>query len=168
MLTNAQKDQIVILKENEQKNNTEIARLVGVSRASVISVLKSNWTVNSQFLDTYNKNEQENNAKLLDMIKSIRYKDIVSDGLSMFTKGNMQIEFDMRGMRSIIALVGNSFDKGMAYEKLELDKRKVEIQERTLELKERELEARIENPDAFATVHIVNDAPVHESNYGTN
>ena len=40
MLTNAQKDQIVILKENEQKNNTEIARLVGVSRASVISVLK--------------------------------------------------------------------------------------------------------------------------------
>jgi len=159
VLTNAQKDHIVILKQNEQKSNTEIARLVGVSRGSVINLLKTDWTVNKQFLDDYNKNEQKNNEELLDMIKSIRYKGIVSDGLSMFTKENMQLEFDNRGLRSIIALVGNSFDKGMAYERLELDKRKTNIQEKTLELKVQELQARLDNPEAFHSVTIINDAP---------
>lgn len=158
MLTNEQKDQIVILKETEHKNNTEIARLTGVNRGTVIKVLQSDHKVGKHFLDTYNKNVQENNNKLLDMIKSIRYQDIVSDVLSIFTKDNLQLEFEQRGLRSLIALQGNAFDKGMAYEKLQLDKRKVSIQERTLELKEEELKARIENPDAFATVTIVNDA----------
>ena len=158
MLTSQQKDMIVILSENEQLNNVQISAKVGVARASVIKVLKSNWTVNSQFLDSYNKNVQENNETLLEMIKSVRYQDIVSDTLSIFTKENLQQEFDMRGLRSLIALQGNAFDKGMAYERLELDKRKVSIQERTLELKEEELKARIDNPDAFATVTIVNDA----------
>jgi len=158
MLTNAQKDQIVILKLNEHKNNSQIAKLVGVSRGSVIETIKSGWTVNSEFLDTYNKNVQDNNNNLLDMIKSIRYSDIVKDGLSMFSKSNMQIEFDSRGMRSIIALVGNSFDKGMALERLQLDKRKLSISERTLDLKEKELNARIENPEAFASVTILNDS----------
>ena len=168
MLTNAQKDHIVILSKNEGKNNTEIARLVGVNRGSVIKVLKSNWTVNQQFLDDYNKNEQKNNEELLDIIKSVRYKDIAVDGISIFTKENMQKEFDTRGLRSIIALVGNTLDKGMAYEKLQLERAKLDIQERTLELKEQELQARLDNPDAFATVQIINDAPVEGKQYGAN
>ena len=168
MLTNEQKDQIFILSKQEGKNNTEIAALMGLNRGTIIKVLKSDWTVGQHFLDTYNKNVQQNNEKLLDMIKSIRYQDIVSDGLSMFSKENMQEEFKMRGLRSIIALVGNSFDKGMALEKLELDKRKVEVAERTLELKEQELKARMENPEAFATVQIINDAPIERNEYGTN
>ena len=168
MLTNAQKDHIVILSKNEGKNNTEIARLVGVNRGSVIKVLKSNWTVNQQFLDDYNKNEQKNNEELLDIIKSVRYKDIAVDGISIFTKENMQQEFDTRGLRSIIALVGNTLDKGMAYEKLQLERAKLDIQERTLELKEQELQARLDNPDAFATVQIINDAPVEGKQYGAN
>jgi len=158
MLTNQQKDQIITLSTIEKKNNTQIARLMGVSRGSIIKVIKSGWSLNQQFLDTYNKNVQENNDKLLDMIKSVRYSDIVKDGLSMFNKENMQTEFELRGLRSIIALVGNSFDKGMAYEKLDLDKRKVELQERTLELKEQELQARLENPEAFTTVTIIDDS----------
>jgi hypothetical protein len=121
-------------------------------------VLKSNWTVDSQFLDNYNKDRQENNKTLLDMIKSVRYQDIVSDVLSIFTLENLNKEFDARGLRSLIALQGNAFDKGMALEKLELDKRKTVIAERTLTLKEEELNARIENPNAFANVTIVNDA----------
>jgi len=168
MLTNAQKDQIVILKEIEHKNNTEIARLVRVNRGSVINVLKSGWKVNQQFLNTYNENNKENNDKLLDIIKSIRYNDIVDNVLSLFTKENMEIEFKERGMRALIALQGNMFDKGMAYEKLQLDKRKVTVSERTLELKEEELQARIDNPEAFATVQIINDAPVEKNDYATN
>jgi hypothetical protein len=92
------------------------------------------------------------------MIKSVRYQDIVSDVLSIFTLENLNKEFDARGLRSLIALQGNAFDKGMALEKLELDKRKTVIAERTLTLKEEELNARIENPNAFANVTIVNDA----------
>ena len=167
MLTSQQKDMIVILSENEQLNNVQISAKVGVARASVIKVLKSNWTVNSQFLDDYNKNRQQNNETLLEMIKSVRYQDIVSDTLSIFTKDNLQLEFDSRGLRSLIALQGNAFDKGMAYERLQLDKRKVDIAERTLELKEQELKARIDNPEAFTSVTIINDAPL-ENRYATN
>jgi len=32
------------------------------------------------------------------------------------------------------------------------------VKEKTLELKEQELQARLDNPDAFATVTIINDA----------
>lgn len=167
MLSSQQKDMIVILSENEQLNNVQISVKVGVARASVIKVLKSNWTVNSQFLDDYNKNRQQNNESLLEMIKSVRYQDIVSDVLSIFTLENLKVEFDIRGLRSLIALQGNAFDKGMKYESLQLDKRKVDIAERTLELKEEELRARIDNPEAFASVTIINDAPM-EKRYAAN
>lgn len=168
MLSNEQKDQIVILKETENKNNTEISRLLGIDRGTVIKVLKSGWKVNQQFINTINENRQIENNNLLEKIKSIRYNDIVTDVLSLFTKENMQNELDVRGMRSLIALQGNMLDKAMAYERLDLEKRKVDIAERTLELKEEELEARINNPDAFATVQIINDAPKEENIYGSN
>lgn len=168
MLSSQQKDMIVILSKNEHLNNVQISAKVGVARASVIKVLKSNWTINSQFLDTYNKNVQENNESLLEMIKSVRYQDIVSDVLSIFTLENLKAEFDTRGLRSLIALQGNAFDKGMAYERLDLDKRKVNIAERTLELKEQELQARIDNPDAFAAITIINDSEAVDSWYDKN
>ena len=170
MLSNEQKDQIVILKETENKNNTQISRLLGIDRGTVIKVLKSGWKVNQQFINTINENRQIENNNLLEKIKSIRYNDIVTDVLSLFTKENMQNELDVRGMRSLIALQGNMLDKAMAYERLDLEKRKVDIAERTLELKEEELEARINNPDAFATVQIINDAPKEEEEniYGSN
>ena len=168
MLSNEQKDQIVILKETENKNNTEISRHLGIDRGTVIKVLKSGWKVNQQFINTINENRQIENNNLLEKIKSIRYNDIVTDVLSLFTKENMQNELDVRGMRSLIALQGNMLDKAMAYERLDLEKRKVDIAERTLELKEEELEARINNPDAFATVQIINDAPKEENIYGSN
>jgi hypothetical protein len=170
VLSNEQKDQIVILKKTEHKNNTEISRLLGIDRGTVIKVLKSGWQVNQQFIDTINENRQIENNNLLEKIKSIRYNDIVTDVLSLFTKKNMEKELDVRGMRSLIALQGNMLDKGMAYERLELEKRKVDIAERMLELKEEELEARINNPDAFATVQIINDAPKEEEEniYGSN
>ena len=168
MLSNEQKDQIVILKETENKNNTQISRLLGIDRGTVIKVLKSGWKVNQQFINTINENRQIENNNLLEKIKSIRYNDIVTDVLSLFTKENMQNELDVRGMRSLIALQGNMLDKAMAYERLDLEKRKVDIAERTLELKEEELEARINNPDAFATVQIINDAPKEENIYGSN
>jgi len=165
MLTAAQKDHIVILKHNEHKNNSEIAKLVGVSRGSVISTLNSGWTVNTEFMSEYNKTVQESNNDLLRMIKSVRYSDIARDVISLFTKANMKKELESRGLRSLITLQGVMFDKGMAYEKLQLDVKKLNLQERTLELKERELAARIDNPDAFTTVTIINDVEEAKEHY---
>ena len=103
------------------------------------------------------KRKQENNDDLIERIKGIRYNEIVGDVLSLFTLKNMRTEMEVRGMRALIALQGNMLDKGMAYEKLVLDKRRIELAERTLELKEQELNARLDNPDAFSNIVIVND-----------
>ena len=64
--------------------------------------------------------------------------------------------------------MGNSFDKALATERLELEKRAMTLKERTLELKEKELNARIENPDAFSNVVIIDDTKEAYKYYQAN
>ncbi len=102
--------------------------------------------------------KKDSNEKLLDIIQSTQYKATTELALGKLDSETLDYEIGKNGIRSLIALIGNSFDKGMAYERLQLDERKVDIAERTLTLKETELQARIDNPDAFNEVIIINEA----------
>ena len=102
--------------------------------------------------------KKDSNDKLLDIIQSSAYKTTTELALGKLDSDTLDFEIGKNGIRSLIALIGNSFDKGIAYDRLQLDKRKVDIAERTLGLKEQELQARILNPEAFTSVTIVNDS----------
>jgi len=101
--------------------------------------------------------KENSNKKLLDILLSDKYKNTTELALGKLDSDTLDFEINKNGIRSLIALIGNSFDKTIAYEKLQLDKRKVDIAERTLELKETELQARIDNPEAFNNIVIVKD-----------
>lgn len=166
-------DRMVYLKTEEQKSDTAIAKLVGVSRGTVIKYLKDNLYIkskqNEQFVQQYKEIKQNDAKEILDIIRGEKYSTITSNIIDLFDKESLKNERDTRGIRSLTALLGNTVDKTIALKKLELDERNTLVKEKTLELKEKELNARIENPDAFATVQIINDAPAEKSKpYGAN
>lgn len=166
-------DRMIYLKTEEQKTDTAIARLLGVSRGTVIKYLKDNLYIkskqNEQFVQQYKEIKQNEAKEILDIVRSEKYSTIAIDIVDLFDKESLKTERDIRGIRSLTALLGNTIDKTIALKRLALDERKVEIQARTLELKEQELKARLDNPDAFATIQIINDAPVTKDNiYGAN
>ena len=165
-------DRMVYLKTEEQKSDSAIAKLVGVSRGTVIKYLKNNLYIksrqNEQFVQQYKEIKQNEAKEILDIVRSERYSTIANDIVDLFDKDSLEKERDVRGIRSLTALLGNTIDKTIALKRLALDERKLNIQERTLQLKEEELKARLENPDAFATVQIINDAPIKENEYGTS
>lgn len=171
MLDKAVIDRMIYLKTEEQKTDSAIAKLLGVSRTSVTKYCKDNLYIkskqNKQFVQQYKKIKQDEAKEILDIVRSEKYSTIASDIVNLFDKESLMKERDIRGIRSLTALLGNTIDKTIKLKQLALDERKVDIAERTLELKEQELQARIDNPDAFATVTIVNDAPM-ETKYGTN
>lgn len=113
MLSNKQKDQIVILKTIERKNNTEIARLVGVNRGTVIKVLKEGWEVNQQFLDTYNENVQQQTKEMLEMIKGDeRLTSITGKILELFNNDEeLKREIQKSGLKSLATIYGVLADK---------------------------------------------------------
>ena len=172
MLSKEVIDRMVYLKTEEQKSDSAIAKLVGVSRGTVIKYLKNNLYIksrqNEQFVQQYKEIKQNEAKEILDIVRSERYSTIANDIVDLFDKDSLEKERDVRGIRSLTALLGNTIDKTIALKRLALDERKLNIQERTLQLKEEELKARLENPDAFATVQIINDAPIKENEYGTS
>lgn len=171
MLDKAVIDRMIYLKTEEQKTDSAIARIVGVSRGTVIKYLKDNLYIkskqNEQFVQQYKEIKQNEAKEILDIVRSEKYSTIASNIVDLFDKESLKIERDIRGIRSLTALLGNTIDKTIKLKQLALDERKVDVAERTLELKEQELQARIDNPEAFANVTIINDAPM-ENKYGTN
>lgn len=159
-----------IVLYNELQSYSEVGRQLNLAPNTVKRIVNDKAIIanHSDILQKIAKIKENSNIDLLSKIKSIRYNAIVDDVLSLFTKANMEIEFKQRGMRALIALQGNMFDKGITYQRLELDKRKVDLTERALELKERELNARIENPESFATVTIINDVDEVAAYYKKN
>jgi transposase len=158
--------------KREGRSTLSLSKEFGVSRGTLVKWLKDKrYTEDEEinrFLNRVKQIEQEANDELLELVKSTQYSEITKNAMALLTPDNLQKEFTDRGIAKLITLIGNSFDKTFAYERLQLDKRRMDIQERELELKEKELEARMENPDAFATVQIINDAPIKETTYGAN
>jgi IS30 family transposase len=113
VLSNKQKDQIVILKTIEHKNNTEIAQLVGVNRGTVIKVLKDGWKVNQQFLDTYKETVQQQTKEMLDMIKGDkRLTSITGKILELFNSDEeLEKEIQKGGLKSLATIYGVLADK---------------------------------------------------------
>jgi purine-nucleoside phosphorylase len=106
--------------------------------------------------------KKESNEELLNHIKSSTYANITKNAMDLLTPDNLKLEVEQRGIKGLITLIGNSADKVLAVKDMDLKERAMSIRERELELKEMELKARIENPDAFSTVTIINDAPRHK------
>jgi len=162
---------MIYLKVNEQKTDSAIAELVGVSRGTVIKYLKNNLYIkskqNEQFVQQYKEIKQNEAKEILDIVRSEKYSTIASNIVDLFDKESLKTERDTRGIRSLTALLGNTIDKTIELRKLAIAERKIDVAERTLELKEQELKARIDNPEAFTSVTIINDAPL-ENRYATN
>ena len=129
-----------------------------------------------QYGDLMSEIEQmhiKSNNDVIDLIKSTRYSDITNNIIELLNKENLETELATNGIRNLINLLGNTVDKTLALKRTEIQEREYTLKERTLAIKERELElkekelnARIDNPDAFATVTIINDAP--KDYYGLN
>lgn len=171
MLDETVVQRMIYLKVNEQKTDSAIAELVGVSRGTVIKYLKNNLYIkskqNEQFVQQYKEIKQNEAKEILDIVRSEKYSTIASNIVDLFDKESLKTERDTRGIRSLTALLGNTIDKTIELRKLAIAERKIDVAERTLELKEQELKARIDNPEAFTSVTIINDAPL-ENRYATN
>jgi len=155
-------NRMIYLKTEEQQTDTAIAKLVGVSRGTVIKYLKDNLYIksrqNEQFVEQYKEIKKKEAQDILDIVRSEKYSTIASNIVDLFDKEALKTERDTRGLRGLTALLGNTIDKTLELRKLDLAERKMIVAERTLELKEEELRARIDNPEAFASVTIINDA----------
>ena len=111
------------------------------------------------FVQEYRSIKKQSDQELLDKIRSSQYANITQTAMNLLNEYNLETEIQQRGIRSLITLIGNSADKVIATEELEIKKRQMSVKEKELALRERELEARLEQPDAFKDVQIINDAP---------
>jgi hypothetical protein len=159
-ITNKLKNEVHILKEVRNLNNTDIAHSLGISRNSVIKILKEESTVDEQTFTELKKLEQDNDKQLFKMmISDNRLATIFNTVLTKLTMPqNIDDEIERFGLKSLTNIYGVLADKHLASKRLMIEERALQVKERTLELKEQELQARLDNPDAFATVTIINDA----------
>lgn len=125
----------------------------------------------ARYGDLMNEIEQmhsKSNMEVLELVKSVRYSEIANTIVDMLNPTNLEEERKERGLRNHINLLGNVIDKSIKLQNLDIRHKELEISLKQLELKEKEFNARMENPEAFAVVQIVNDAPMVDNNYGTN
>jgi hypothetical protein len=162
----------VLRKKRAGQSILSLSKQYGISRATITkwskNKLYSDDTEVNRVLNKMDQIEQESNDDLLEIIKSIQYSNITKNAMKLLTPDNLEEEFVKRGIGKLIVLMGNSFDKALATERLELEKRAMTLKERTLELKEKELNARIENPDAFSNVVIIDDTKEAYKYYQAN
>jgi len=156
--------------QGELKTYSAIGRALELAPNTVKSILL-NETYIAKYGDLMQeiaKIEKDSNLEIIELVKSNRYSKIANDIVGLFTIENLTKEMGISGIRNLTNLLGNTVDKTMAIKKLDIDEKRLELQIRTLELKEKELNARLDNPEAFAVVQIINDAPMKEAPYGTN
>ena len=159
-----------ILLYEELQSYSEVGRRLSLAPNTVKKIVNSDEYLqnNADLLQKYAKLKEKDTNDIIELIKSARYSDIANNIVDIFTKENLIAENNKNGIRNLISLLGNTVDKTMALKRLDIQEKQLELSIRQLELKEQELAARLENPDAFATVQIINDAPIKETAYGTN
>jgi len=139
MIDTDTKKKIWYLHTVKKMNNTKISQQLGVSRGSVIKVLKDESTVNEQFLKDAERIERKANESLLQMLQNDnRIPSILSKVLNKFDNDeSLDKEIDKFGLKSLGTIIGIISDKV---------------------IKASELSARIERPESFSQVTIINDA----------
>jgi len=139
MIDTDTKKKIWYLHTVKKMNNTKISQQLGVSRGSVIKVLKDESTVNEQFLKDAERIERKANESLLQMLQNDnRIPSILSKVLNKFDNDeSLDKEIEKFGLKSLGTIIGIISDKV---------------------IKASELSARIERPESFSQVTIINDA----------
>jgi hypothetical protein len=116
-----------------------IALKLGISRPKVIEILNTPTHKNLQLIDTINDMNEKNNAKLLDMLRNDkRIPSIASKILTLFNDDKLlKNEIERYGLRPLATVIGVISDKV---------------------IKASELSARLDTPEAFNQVTIINNA----------
>lgn len=154
------KEEHIMLLYTQYENYSKVAKQVGVAVNTVRNVIKraKKGKKNANRLQEYENIKKNEQKEILELVKSTKYSNIANNIVDLFNKESLENELERYGIKNLISLLGNSIDKTIKVQELELHKEKVALQTRTLELKERELEARLEKPEAFGNVTIINDA----------
>lgn len=171
MISNATKETIWALKENEHLKNAQIARRLGISRTKVIEVLKQPKYRNEQLLDSMKEIREEYNQSLLKSLKSDGRTNQIINKILTIVNSDETLNKELQkqgGFRNIMGAMKVIVDTTAKAISNDIEERKILVQERTLELKEKELNARLENPEAFVVPVIINDAPSKGQDEYTN
>ena len=174
MLSRNEKEKIWYLYENEQMSKSAIATKLGLSRNTVIKVLSSPLPYNEQLMSEIKEIQDKKNAELLELIKNDnRLPDTVNKILNAINSDEVinRVVKENNGLRNLMTVMGVLSDKHIAGKRVEQDERRLNIQERMADIKERELNARLENPDAFTNITIIDDSETASKWYqdkGTN
>ena len=159
-MNRTERDEKAIALYAELQNYSEVARRLDVAPNTVRNIIKraENNERNAEILQEYKEVKKNERLEILELVKSAKYSRIANDIVGLLDRESLRTELEKRGIRNLTALLGNSVDKIVKVHELEIHKKKLELQERKLALKEKELEARMERPELFDNVTIINDA----------
>lgn len=159
-----------IVLYQELQNYSAVARHLNVAVNTVKNIMNNDELMqkHSDLLQKYAKEKKKETNDIIELVRSTRYINIANDIVDMLDREGLEQERNKNGIRNLINLLGNTVDKTIKVKELSIKEKQLELSIRQLDLKEREFEARLENPEAFATVQIVNDAPTRDDSYGAN
>jgi DNA-binding XRE family transcriptional regulator len=170
VLTHETKEKIHLMHSVQKMSKLQISQKLGISRNTVIKILKENYTPSEQLLKDVQKVKDEHNESLIKILRDDdRLPSIVSKILnSIDNEDVIQRLVDTDNIRPLMTVVGVLGDKTIAAKRLKIEEGRLRALEKQVELKERELELRTTNPESFHTVQIINDADKYdkiETNY---
>ena len=159
-----------IVLYQELQNYSAVSRRLNIAVNTVKSIVNNDELLqkHNDLLQKYAKEKKKETNDIIELVKSTRYIEIANNIVDMLDREGLEKERDLNGIRNLISLLGNTVDKTIKIRELDIKEKQLELSIRQLALKEKELEMRQENPDAFATVHIINDAPTRDDSYGAN
>lgn len=159
-------EQIFVLYE-EMNSMNDVAKALNVSKGVVHKVLNNEQRSHEheRLVNDYKKIREESNNNLIEIMQSNTVDKVVKLAIGKLTSKNMDKDIERGGLGNMYRLVGMFTDKVLSIKDHEIKLKQLSIREKELAIKEKELELRISNPESFATVNIVNDAP-KDDKYG--
>jgi hypothetical protein len=166
-LTDEQRQHVFVLYE-ELGSMQKVADALGITKGYVHQILhnKNLKKKSKQLVNAVKQAKQESNNELLELIQSTQVSNIVTLAMSKLTSEAMDKDIERGGIANMYRLIGMFTDKVLSAKDHDIKLKQLEIRQKELAIKEKELELRISNPEAFATVNIINDAP-REEDYAT-
>lgn len=160
MLSPEMKEKIRLMHSVQKMSKLRISQETGVSRNTVIKVLKEKYTVSEQLIKDVQKVREEHNESLIEILREDkRLPNIVSkilDGID--NEDVIQRLIESGNIRPLMTVVGVLGDKTIAAKRLKIEEARLVALEKQVVIKEKELELRQSNPEAFQQdIVIVND-----------
>ena len=160
MIDKATKENVWTLHLSKNMSNTAISKQLKISRPKVIEILKDEKYKNLRLVDAVKKIEKESTQSLINILKKdTRLPATVNKILNAINKDEVIDAMIAKGdLKQLMTVFGILSDKHFGSKRIDQEERRLTIQDRMAVLKERELNARIEHPDAFSTVTIIDDS----------